>query len=66
MANSVKGILDIPVYEPYIISKKIRIIYYIKIRITYRKFFRFYIDLKGPYDPPLLGNNLYAAIVLNN
>ena len=66
MANSAKGILNIPVYKPYVISKKIRAIYYIKMRITYRKLFRFYTDLKGLYDPLLLGGNLYAAIVLDD
>ena len=66
MTNNVKGILNISVYKPYIISKKIKIIYYIKIRITYRKLFRLYTDLKKPYDPLLLDNNLYTAIVLDN
>ena len=66
MTNSVKGILDISVYKLYIISKKIKTIHYIKIRITYRKLFRFYIDLKRLYDPPLPDNNLYTAIILND
>ena len=66
MANNVKGILDIPIYKPYIISKKIKTIHYIKIKITYRKLFRLYIDLKGPYNLPLSDNNLYTAIILNN
>ena len=66
VANSVKGIIYISIYKPYIINKKIKTIYYIKIRITYRKLFRFYIDLKKLYDPPLLGNNLCTAIILDN
>ena len=66
MANSVKGILNISIYKSYIINKKIKTIYYIKIRITYRKFFRFYIDLKRLYNLLLLNNNLYAAIILDD
>ena len=82
MANNVKGILDIPVYKLYIISKKIKIIYYIKIKIIYyikikiiyyikikiiyRKLFRLYTDLKKLYDLSLLNNNLYTAIILDD
>ena len=66
MRNIVKGILNISVYKPYIISKKTKTVYYIKMKITYRKLFKFYIDLKGPYNPPLLSNNIYAAIILDN
>ena len=50
IANNVKGILDISIYKLYIINKKTKTVYYIKIRITYRKLFRLYIDLKRPYN----------------
>ena len=66
MTNNIKEILNILVYRPYIISKKIKTVYYIKIRVIYRKLFRFYIDLKGLYNPFLLNNNIYTAIVLDD
>ena len=64
--NNIKGILDISIYKLYIINKKIKTVYYIKIRITYRKLFKLYIDLKRPYNPFLLDDNIYTAIVLDD
>ena len=66
ITNSVKRILNISIYKLYVISKKIRSIYFIKIRVTYRKLFRFYNNLKKLYNPPLLDNNIHTAIVLDN